>query len=71
MCSSDLELVPIAGLVAVIVALGVYPHFIVRRTEASTVPRVQLAAYIEHAVAQGLPYKVAGNEGIVIGAHQQ
>ncbi|TMK66980.1 MAG: NADH-quinone oxidoreductase subunit M [Actinobacteria bacterium] len=64
------ELVPIAGLVAVIVALGVYPHFIVRRTEASTVSRVQLAAYIEHAVAQGLPYKVAGNEGIFIGSHQ-
>ena len=35
--------------------------------ESSTVSRVQLSAYIEHAVSRGAPYHVAGNEGIFIG----
>jgi NADH-quinone oxidoreductase subunit M len=38
------ELVPIAGLVAVILALGVYPHFIVRRTERATTSSERTAA---------------------------
>ena len=42
------ELVTIAPLVAVILALGFYPHFIVRRTEAATVPRVFRAAALAH-----------------------
>jgi NADH-quinone oxidoreductase subunit M len=42
------ELVPIAGLVAVIVALGVYPHFVVKRTERSTVQSARAAAVVAH-----------------------
>jgi NADH-quinone oxidoreductase subunit M len=42
------ELVPIAALVAVIVALGVYPHFIVRRTERATVSSERSAALVAH-----------------------
>jgi NADH-quinone oxidoreductase subunit M len=38
------ELVPIAGLVAVILALGVYPHFVVRRTERATTASERTAA---------------------------
>ena len=57
------ELVPIAALVAVIVALGVYPHFIVRRTEASTVPQVTGAAIIQHARTRGATYFVRDGEG--------
>jgi NADH-quinone oxidoreductase subunit M len=40
------ELVPIAGLVAVIVALGVYPHFVVRRTERATLASQETAALV-------------------------
>jgi NADH-quinone oxidoreductase subunit M len=53
------ELVPIAGLVAVIVALGVYPHFVVRRTESATLQSQQTAALVgcigltPHDVATG------------------
>jgi NADH-quinone oxidoreductase subunit M len=42
------ELVPIAGLVAVIVALGVYPHFVVKRTERSTLGSERAAAVVAH-----------------------
>jgi NADH-quinone oxidoreductase subunit M len=38
-----LHLVAIAPLVAVIVALGVYPNFVVERTERSTVDKIQAA----------------------------
>jgi NADH-quinone oxidoreductase subunit M len=38
------ELVTVAPLVAVIVALGVYPHFVVSRTEDATVGKVREAA---------------------------
>jgi NADH-quinone oxidoreductase subunit M len=41
------ELIPIAGLVAVIVALGVYPNFIAQRSEVST----QLSTYSAALVA--------------------
>jgi NADH-quinone oxidoreductase subunit M len=42
------ELVPIAGLVAVIVALGVYPNFVVRRAERATVGSEHAAALVAH-----------------------
>jgi len=42
------ELVTIAPLVLVVLALGVYPHFVVSRTEKSTVRREQQAAYLQH-----------------------
>jgi NADH:ubiquinone oxidoreductase subunit 4 (subunit M) len=38
-----LHLAAIAPLVAVIVALGVYPNFVVERTERSTVDKIQAA----------------------------
>ncbi|MBD0281394.1 MAG: NADH-quinone oxidoreductase subunit M [Thermoleophilaceae bacterium] len=38
-----LDLAAIAPLVAVIVALGVYPHFVVERTEAATVQKIEQA----------------------------
>jgi NADH-quinone oxidoreductase subunit M len=47
------ELVPIAGLVAVIVALGVYPNLIARRSEDSTRPAIFGAAALEHGAASG------------------
>ena len=47
------ELVTIAPLVAVIVALGVYPHFVVARTERSTVRQERPAASLEHASETG------------------
>jgi NADH-quinone oxidoreductase subunit M len=65
------ELAALAPLVAVIVALGVYPNFIVRRTERATVTRVQLAAYIEHAAASGAAITVYGNEGVFVRGHHQ
>ena len=48
------ELVTIAPLVAVILALGFYPHFIVRRTQGATVQRVQAAAYLQHVGGCGV-----------------
>jgi NADH-quinone oxidoreductase subunit M len=38
-----LDLAAIAPLVALIVALGVYPHFVVERTEAATVQKIEQA----------------------------
>jgi NADH-quinone oxidoreductase subunit M len=38
-----IDLLAIAPLVAVIVALGVYPNFVVDRTEATTVRKIQPA----------------------------
>ena len=52
--SSDigrLDLAAIAPLVAVIVALGVYPHFVVDRTERSTTASIQEARSIASEVA--------------------
>jgi NADH:ubiquinone oxidoreductase subunit 4 (subunit M) len=40
------EAAPIAALVAVIVALGVYPNFIVRRTEGATTATANRAALV-------------------------
>jgi NADH-quinone oxidoreductase subunit M len=54
------ELVPIGALVAVIVALGVYPNFIARRSEGSTRPSVVGAALLEHAAAHGGHAEVFG-----------
>jgi NADH-quinone oxidoreductase subunit M len=42
------ELLAIAPLVAIIVALGVYPNFIVKRTERTTVGNERPAALISH-----------------------
>src|SRR5947209_506773 len=44
------ELLPIAGLVAVILALAVYPQFILRRTQDATVARLPVA-HAQPAVA--------------------
>ncbi|TMM12012.1 MAG: hypothetical protein E6G00_04155 [Actinobacteria bacterium] len=49
------ELATIAPLVAVILALGFYPHFIVRRTEAATVSRVFRAAALAHYGSRPIP----------------
>jgi NADH-quinone oxidoreductase subunit M len=60
------ELATIAPLVAVIVALGVYPHFIVSRTERSTMKRVEQASVFEHASATCTPAELGSagaNEG--------
>jgi NADH:ubiquinone oxidoreductase subunit 4 (subunit M) len=43
------ELAAIAPLVALIVALGVYPNFIVRRTERTTVRNASVAALVQCA----------------------
>lgn len=54
---SRLDLVAIAPLVAVIVALGVYPNFVTHRSEAGTVTKIrgaQAAAGIETTI---LPYE--------------
>ena len=40
------ELVPIAALTAVIVALGVYPNFVVKRTERATVASEERPALV-------------------------
>jgi len=39
----------------VILALGFYPHFIVRRTEAATVSRVFRAAALAHYGSRPIP----------------
>jgi len=44
-----LDLAVIAPLVAVVVALGVYPQFVVDRTERSTTAAIERAAQIGHA----------------------
>jgi NADH-quinone oxidoreductase subunit M len=46
-----LHLAAIAPLVAVIVALGVYPHFVVHRTEKATTAAIQEARGIGQEVA--------------------
>ncbi|MFL5782047.1 MAG: NuoM family protein [Thermoleophilaceae bacterium] len=55
------ELIPIAALVAVILALGVYPNFIARRSEDSTRPAVAGAASLEHGAASGAQVFVHGD----------
>ncbi|HKP88709.1 MAG TPA: NADH-quinone oxidoreductase subunit M [Thermoleophilaceae bacterium] len=62
------ELVPIVGLVAVIVALGVYPNFIARRSEDSTRPAVLGAAALEHGAASGAEVHLLDGEGVYIGS---
>jgi NADH-quinone oxidoreductase subunit M len=60
------ELIPIAGLVAVIVALGVYPNFIAQRSEDSTRPAVFEASALEHGEASGADVFVNNGEGAII-----
>jgi NADH-quinone oxidoreductase subunit M len=60
------ELIPIAALVAVIVALGVYPNFIARRSEASTQAPVLGAAALEHGSASGAEIHLLRGEGALI-----
>jgi NADH-quinone oxidoreductase subunit M len=61
------ELATIAPLVAVIVALGVYPNFVVQRTERSTVPQVAGAAFLEHGHAIGAKFVTWHNgEGFLL-----
>jgi NADH-quinone oxidoreductase subunit M len=45
------ELATVAPLVAVIIALGFYPHFVVDRTEQATVAQAQEAAQLQHTQA--------------------
>jgi NADH-quinone oxidoreductase subunit M len=54
------ELVTIAPLVAVILALGFYPHFIVRRTQRSTVRQEQAAASLAWGSATGAHVSARG-----------
>jgi NADH-quinone oxidoreductase subunit M len=62
------EAVPIAALVAVILALGVYPNFVARRSEQSVRPQVTGAALLEHAAAHGGHAEVfGGGEGAYFG----
>ena len=43
-----LNFAAIAPVVAVIVALGIYPSFVVERTERSTVEQIQAAKQLTH-----------------------
>jgi NADH-quinone oxidoreductase subunit M len=54
------ELVPIGGLVAVIVALGLYPNFIARRSEASATASTAPAALV--ACVGITPHQVAARQ---------
>jgi NADH:ubiquinone oxidoreductase subunit 4 (subunit M) len=46
-----LDLAAVAPLVAVIVALGVYPNFVVERTETSTTAAIEQARGVAEEVA--------------------
>jgi NADH-quinone oxidoreductase subunit M len=46
-----LDLAAVAPLVAVIVALGVYPNFVVERTETSTTAAIEAAQGVAQEVA--------------------
>jgi NADH-quinone oxidoreductase subunit M len=61
------ELVAVAPLVAVILALGFYPNFIVRRTQGATLRRVEPAAVLEHAAATGGRASVFPGGSLTIG----
>jgi NADH-quinone oxidoreductase subunit M len=58
-----IHLAAVAPLVAVIVALGVYPNFVVERTEATTVRKIQPARAVaagQQAAAPGAARAAAG-----------
>jgi hypothetical protein len=60
------ELVTVAPLVLVILGLGVYPHFVVSRTEHTTVHAEQPAAYLVWGHASGAQVSVSrdGSVGV-------
>jgi NADH-quinone oxidoreductase subunit M len=57
------ELGLIAPLVAVIVALGLYPHFILKRTEKSTVSKIEAVDRVVAGRPAPAPARVAEREG--------
>ncbi|MBA2630825.1 MAG: NADH-quinone oxidoreductase subunit M [Thermoleophilaceae bacterium] len=59
---SGVEIAAIAPITAVIVALGVYPHFFTERSEAGTVAKVQAAQVAAGTGVTILPYNVLAEQ---------